>query len=413
MQMLRKPTTAILLDTRRKKAKDVYPVKLRVTYQRKQVYYTLPYNFTEEDFKQVMFGEKPGHKEKELKKKIQGYENKAEDIFDDMTLFTWETFEKRFLTDSAASGTLEAAYNEYIVQLKRAGRIGTAVSYEASLKSLNKFVPDTKLIDITPHFLHAYEKWALAKEMTATTVGFYMRCLRCIFNIAISEGTISNEHYPFGKRKYEIPTGTNTKKTLSLKDIKNIYYYQPQEKSTEAMARDYWLFIYFCNGINVKDLCLLKYDNIKGDVLEFERAKTARTKRKVEPIRVILDVDAKAIIDRWGNKNTAKGMHIFPVLTGKETPERERQLIQQITHVINSHMKNIASALKIEKDVTTYAARHSFATVLLRSGVSTERISEALGHSSMTTTKNYLAGFEDESKRDVAKSLVAFKNISD
>lgn len=91
------------------------------------------------------------------------------------------------------------------------------------------------------------------------------------------------------------------------------------------------------------------------------------------------------------------------------TPTRERQLIQQLTQVINCHLKTIAEELEIQKDLTTYAARHSFATVLKRSGVSTEFISEALGHNNLRTTQSYLAGFEDESKRETIKALTAFK----
>lgn len=77
--------------------------------------------------------------------------------------------------------------------------------------------------------------------------------------------------------------------------------------------------------------------------------------------------------------------------------------------VINEHMKGVAEKLGIGSDLTTYAARHSFATILQRSGVSAEFISEALGHSNVRTTQNYLAGFEDESKREVVKALTAFK----
>ena len=73
-------------------------------------------------------------------------------------------------------------------------------------------------------------------------------------------------------------------------------------------------------------------------------------------------------------------------------------------------MKAIAKTLGIENDVTTYAARHSFATILQRSGASTDFISEALGHSNVRTTQNYLAGFEDEAKKDTVKALIAFKN---
>lgn len=100
---------------------------------------------------------------------------------------------------------------------------------------------------------------------------------------------------------------------------------------------------------------------------------------------------------------------IFPVLEKGLTAERERQLIQQLTQVINAHMREVGKALEITKDVTTYAARHSFATVLQRSGVSTEFISEALGHTNVRTTQNYLAGFEDEHKKEITKALMAFE----
>ncbi len=72
-------------------------------------------------------------------------------------------------------------------------------------------------------------------------------------------------------------------------------------------------------------------------------------------------------------------------------------------------MKVIASTLGIESNVTTYAARHSFATILQRSGVPISFISEALGHGNVQTTQNYLGGFEDESKAETLKALTAFK----
>jgi site-specific recombinase XerD len=71
-------------------------------------------------------------------------------------------------------------------------------------------------------------------------------------------------------------------------------------------------------------------------------------------------------------------------------------------------MKKIATEVGIEKTVTTYTARHSFSTVLKRSGVSTEYIGESLGHNNLRTTELYLDSFEDETKKEVAKHLTAF-----
>ena len=110
-----------------------------------------------------------------------------------------------------------------------------------------------------------------------------------------------------------------------------------------------------------------------------------------------------AVIAKWGN--ISKDGFVFPILDGSETPTRERQLIQQLTHVINDNMKAIAAELKITNPVGTYVARHSFATVLKRSGASMEMISEMLGHSSLSTTKSYLASFETEAVAKAASAL--------
>jgi len=403
--------TAIILDTRKIKKDQTYPVKLRVTFERKQQYYPTPHDLTEIDFERVMFSKRLTDPDKKLKIKITAFESKAIGIIKDLQLFTWHIFEKHYLTNRGAKDSIYIAFTECANKLREAGQIGTAVSYECSQKSLNKFTDGAKFADITPDLLRKYEKWMLSNGNSITTVSIYLRSLRALFNNAIDEGLITREYYPFGKKRYEIPTGNNIKKALTLKNIGAIYNYKATMGSMADRAKNYWLFMYLSNGINVKDMCLLKYENIKDDVLEFERAKTVRTKRKVEPIRVAFTDEIKAIVKKYGNKSKDGNTFIFPVLEKGLTPERERQLIQQLTGVINDHMKAIAKILGIKTDCTTYAARHSFATVLQRSGVSTEFISEALGHSNVKTTQNYLAGFEDESKKETIKALTAFKKI--
>ena len=92
------------------------------------------------------------------------------------------------------------------------------------------------------------------------------------------------------------------------------------------------------------------------------------------------------------------------------TPQKQDDTIDLLVHLINDHMKQIALELEIPKSITTYYARHSFATILKNSGVSTEFISEALGHTSLETTKNYLAGFEQDAIRKATDVLTSFKN---
>ena len=80
----------------------------------------------------------------------------------------------------------------------------------------------------------------------------------------------------------------------------------------------------------------------------------------------------------------------------------------QATKTINKYMRRIGSVLEIEKDLTTHTARHSFATVLKRSGASTDFISESLDHKDKKTTESYLDSFEDETKMTCQNSLLEF-----
>jgi len=405
-----KATITPFIDVFHPKNDDIRAVTIRVTYQRQKKYYRTNLRLKPSEFKKIMKADRRSKTEKKVYDEILSYQSKAIKINKDLPFFTWQLFEKQFYTNRVTKGTIKEAFENYAKDLRETGRIGTAVSYECAESSLSKFMKDAKFVDVTPEALRKYEKWMLTNGNSVTTVGIYLRSLRTLFNNAIAEGTLSKELYPFGKKKYEIPTGRNIKKALTLSDIALIYNYKAEAGTTTEKAKDLWFFMYLCNGINVKDLCLLKYENIKADIIEFERAKTARTKRTVEAIRVVITEDAKAIIEKWGNKNKDPKNYIFPVLEKGLTPTRERQLIQQLTQVINCHLRTIAKELEINNDLTTYAARHSFATVLKRSGVSTEFISEALGHNNLRTTQSYLAGFEDESKRETIKALTAFKN---
>ena len=409
---------AMVLDTRRAKEGNKYPVKLRLTFERKQKYYPTPYDLTETEFEKVMFPKdksRPKQAEKDLRKNIEAFEEKANKVVKNLPAFTWQIFEKKYFDNRAAKDTIEGAFTEYATELRETGRIGTAVSYECARESLKKFAEQKKFsnlrfADVTPLLLKEYETWMLQQGRSKATIGIYLRPLRALFNTEIANGDLKKDFYPFGlekNKRYEIPTGKNIKKALQLSDIKLIYNYKPETEPAQK-AKDFWLFMYLCNGINVKDVCLLTYGNIEGDVIKFVRAKTKRTKKNANEIRIALTGEAKEIIKKWGNKKKDPESFVFPILEKGLTPTRERQLIQQLTQVINCHMKGIAETLGIDSSLTTYVARHSFATVLLRHTKNPLLVGNALGHSDIKTTQSYFAGFEDETLKDAMAALTAF-----
>lgn len=383
-------------------------VSIRVTFQRKKKYYATNIRLKPSVFNKIISAKRRTEAENKTFNEILSYQNKAIQIVDNLSIFTFTKFEEMYFENRQATDSISFAFDKYIDELKEESRIGTAVSYLCAKRSIESFNKGLKFADITTPLLKKYENWMLDNGRSITSIGIYLRSLRAIFNRA----NIDKSLYPFGqgKQKYSIPTSKNIKKALSLDEISKIYYYQATPKSMLEMAKDYWIFIYLCNGINVKDICLLKHKDIQGNVLVYERAKTKRSKINHQKINVSLKPEAKEIISRWSLPSINKEAYLFPHLQKGISAEKERQIIKQLTKTINKYIKRIAKEVGINKDVTTYFARHSFATVLRNSGASIEFISEALDHSNIKTTQSYLAGFEQDIIHKTTDVLTNFTN---
>jgi integrase len=436
---------SVILDTRRIKQKiNKYPVKLRVTSGRRTKNYATIYDMSEEEFGKLN-ASNLGATLKVIRNKLRDMEREADNVIRAMTCFHFEDFEREYISNhplfnpkksainatvkgnygydtalyahrfpifkelTMPAGTLLVAFRSYIDKLLRGDRIGTAVCYQTSYYALEKFRGNVLFSDVTVDYLNDFEKWMLRKNISKTTIGIYVRCLRCIFNEAIEDGIIKRDRYPFGRRRYQVPTSRNVKKALTLEDVSKLYYFQPTRKE-EQWAKDFWFFSYLGNGINPKDIAYLKYKNIEGDYFIFERAKTENaTRNDPKPITVFITDDMRAIIDRWSNKDKRPNNYVFPILEPDINALRQYELIELFTQSINDWLLKIKKKLKIEKRLTTYVARHTFSTVLKRSGVSTEFIQESLGHMNIRTTEKYLDSFEKEVKKELVGSLTAFK----
>lgn len=410
-----KATVSPYLNIRKEHKDGKHPITIRITYNRESKYYTTPFSLSKEDYPKI-WASKPRGEFKQIHTDLTALLKKAEDVIKDLgDKFTFKAFEAKFLKVRSKWNDVFTALQDYINELNGEGRVTTGTSCLCALNSIRNFTEREKLsfaaIDVP--LLKKYETWMLSNGRSITTVGIYMRALRTVYNKAIREKLVNHDLYPFGAKAglYDIPTGRNIKKALSMAEIKRIFDYIPQDEG-EAKAKDLWIFIYLGNGLNVKDLALLKYKDMDGEFIRFTRAKTARTKKDTLKIEIPLQSPMPEIIKRWGNSYNPDNF-IFPIIEHGADPTRVRELVQNVTHTINKFMKRIGYSLGIKMPVTTYTARHSFATVLKRSGASTEFISEQLGHSSVLTTRNYLASFESEKKKETQKALTDFNHGTD
>jgi integrase len=406
-----KPTAAIHFDTRRTKGTGKCPLKIKITYLRQRRYYRTGYDLTPEEWDK-MNGLKPRKEIRDIRDKVSDLLKQAEAILDGLDPFSFPAFERQYHHKSAQSLELVNAFTRYITELEGQGRIGTAESYRCSMMSLTGY-KRIKLTDISPGYLQGYEQWMLKKGNSLTTIGIYLRSLRAIINNAIQEGHMKPEQYPFGRRKYLIPGSKNIKKALTLQDISKLYYYPAPAEGAEDKARDFWIFSYLASGMNFKDICLLCGSNIQQDIIVFHRAKTERTKRSNPvPIVVVLNDDLRRIISKWGNPNGLPDEFIFPILAAGMNGKQQRDKIKQFTKNTNKWLNCICGKIGITARVTTYAARHSFSTILKNSGTPIEYIKDSLGHSSTLTTESYLSSYPDAVKRKFSELLTVFKEVS-
>ena len=395
-------TITTILETRKTLSDGTHPVKLVVTHLGQRKYYTLKITdsgLTTDDWKQIQ-DPKTRKQFKDWRNTINSIEVRAREIIKELPEFSFIAFDRIYLNkfdDNDFYATLEALSNEFT----EAGNIKTGIVYRTALNSFKSFKKSQRLpfTSVTVDFLKKYTAWMLNQGKSPTTVSMYTRCGRAAFNHV----KITGDAYPFGRGKYQPPTARNTKKALTIADVGKIFRYDALPGSTRERMRDLWMFSYLSNGMNPKDICFLKYSDFHGDYFAFTRSKTAH--KVAKKISVPITLEIAQILDKWKQPKVSPDTYVFPILSNDMNPKRQQMTIDNFVRLMNDHMEVIRQNIGIEGKITSYVARHSFASVLKRSGASTEFISESLGHSSMRTTENYLADFELEAKREQAKSL--------
>ncbi len=400
------------LDTRSQLKNSKYPLKLRLTYQRKSNYIAIKgYEFNHEEWQKVWISPRtPKHKQ--IKLTLSDILIRVNNLIVEMEEYNFKDI-KRKITDARGETkektTLAILFNEYINLLNKQDRYKSAEGYSQTLNSLISFKGDITIKQVDSDYLNQYEKWMINKGRTLTTIGMYLRNLRCIYNKAIEEDLVDKTKYPFSKSRYTIPQGGSNKRALQPDEIQKLLRFKTEDYYKQR-AVDFWCFSYLSNGMNFKDIFSLRKQDLVGNKLTFIRQKTKRTtKANNKPIDIVY-ADAiferiEEIIERWGNKTSSPNSYIFQLLDERATETEKGHKIEAFTKRTNKALKEISLNL-IGFQITTYHARHSFATQLLRNDVNIALISEALGHKSIVTTQNYLGTFTDEERMGCSAVLI-------
>ncbi len=397
----------VVEDLRRVKNDNTIPLKLRITFKGNRRLYGTPYSVSKSEW-DLMHTTAIKGKLKTLKNEITKIELDAEEIASKISPFSFIKFEDAFfkkMEEPIKSYLIEDLFRLKTTELLESNQVGTATSYQTAFKSLQKFKKNLLLQDVTAKFLNEYEKFMLVNNKSKTTVGIYLRSLRAVINIAYQNGEMEKKDYPFGRGKYQIPTGKNIKKALSKQEVLKLYTYNCIKYSTLDKAKDFWMFSYLNNGINFTDIAHIKWEQINENSFWFYREKTKKTRKSNPlPIQILLNEESKSIIEKWGNKNSK---FVFDIILEKDSSIKIKQKIQQFIKVTNKWLDRIGVDLEFAQPLRTYSARHSFTSILIKEGnAPIEYVSQSLGHSSILTTQKYFSGFELSEQSKYSSALL-------
>ncbi len=280
-----------------------------------------------------------------------------------------------------------------IERKKKLKKEGTAAAYKSTRSSLAKFLDgsDIRMPEIDLRFIRRYEDFLYNNGVAENTVSYYLRNLRALYNQAVVDGYHPHGEYPFVKAQTR-PAKT-VKRALSREDLQTLANLKLEDAPELKFARDLYLFSFYAQGMAFVDIVLLKKSDIYNGVLTYSRHKSKQF------IRIAVTPQMQELMDKY----ETEGKYVFPIIRDNSSSEYTQYRLA--LGRINRHLKRIAAMIDVKIPLTTYTARHTWATLARDCGAPVSVISAGLGHTSEEMTRIYLKEF-DVSQLDKVNSIV-------
>lgn len=325
--------------------------------------------------------------------------------------WTLNQFEEEFLGISR-QGKIYDYWVKQVEDLKSTGHIGNGKAYECDLHLFCKYDSKAKerlFSEIDVKYINRLNMAMEKNGCRGNTRMHTLKTLRAVINKAIKEKAASNNTYPFGKGGFEInKLAEETAKRYLLPTELELIKNSPQQNFVLERARRIYLFSYYCLGMSFVDMANLTTDNLEvlatGTHIVYKRQKTKNAKN-VKPIKIFVTPAIEDLLE-WFKANTPQtGKYLLPIITKEYDGEQLYEHVRCRYKRINANLKKMGKTLGISLNLTTYTARHTMAMTLQGNDIPREIISQALGHSNLTTTATYLASFSTSVLDKVVKIL--------
>lgn len=305
---------------------------------------------------------------------------------------------KRIVTQKKADSELSffIYIKKQIDELRKLGKNGTALNYERALNSFSSFMNgyDISIPCVSKQLIWQYNIYLSERGLKRNSVSFYMRILRAIYNKAAKQ-KLTDQNFPFA----DVYTGIDKTKKRAVDEsaIKCLYKLNLQDARL-SFARDLFIFSYCAMGMAFVDMAFLKKEQIHDDYIDYTRQKTGQR------IRVKLQHQTKALIDKY--KETGSP-YVFPIIKSSFRQKAYNEYVKGINEY-NKYLKKLEAYLPCNTHLSSYTARHSWATIAHNThNLPVAVISAGLGHTSEKTTQIYLAEFDNSVIDNANKKITA------
>lgn len=289
-----------------------------------------------------------------------------------------------------------------VQEMRGNGQWGTAHVYHSAGNAFRRFRQgkDIAFADFDASVVKAFENDLRRRQCSWNTVSTYMKVLRAIYNRAIDQGLAP--YAPRLFRHVQTAVHTERKKAMETGEIGTLLHADGRMPDAALQqARDLFRLMFLLRGMPFVDLAYLHKGDLTGDTIRYCRRKTGR------PLTVRLTPEARQLIGRLANRDS-RSPYLFPFLSSPEGSEAAYREYQAALRRLNRHLAVLRLRLGCDTALSTYTARHTWATMAYYCEVHPGIISEAMGHSSIAVTETYLKPFRNERIDAANREVIAF-----
>lgn len=363
-----------------------YPVVFQIIHQkRKRLIYT-KYRMGEDDFKTitVQAGSNAGTccgVSRELRKTYKRIQAQIRRLENRGDVYSVDDIAEAVLSKADRKILLLPYIDTQIEWKISKKKNGIAAAYKSTRSSLAKYIgkKEVRLSQVNYAFVSHYKDYLSENGVAENTIGYYIRNFRALYNLAVKDGFVPSCDYPF--RKISTRPCKTVKRALAREQMQKLTGASFEDNLELKRSLDFFLFGFYAQGMAFVDIAYLKWKNISDNLIIYRRHKSKQL------IQIDITPQIRSIINEHGTNPDHADGYVFPIITpGINEYKQYRTALGRI----NRHLKSISDILHIRPCLTTYTARHTWATLAREYGASVSAISEGLGHTKEETTLIYL-----------------------